>query len=116
MKTRTVALYGGNLVMSSIGTTLHNETGFHVQEFREKLPGSPAKPDADPPDVILFDLLAAQPDFAFSLLRDHPATILIGIDLNRNEMLVLTGATTPLKTADDLFQAIEKNGSTPILA
>jgi hypothetical protein len=41
---------------------------------------------------------------------------LIGIDLNRNEMLVLTGATTPLKTADDLFQAIEKNGSTPILA
>ena len=106
-KKRTVALYGSNLVMSTIGASLKEKPEFQVQQIQGLLPDFIDKLEAPPPDVILFDLAAAQPHFAIPLLRNHPTIMLIGVDLRSNQMLVLFGEQSRLLTADDLVHVIE---------
>ncbi len=106
-KKRTVALYGSNLVMSTIGASLQEKPEFQVQQIHGLLPDIIDKLDVPLPDVILFDLAAAQPHFAIPLLRNHPTIMLIGVDVKSNKMLVLLGEQSRLLTADDLVQVIE---------
>jgi DNA-binding NarL/FixJ family response regulator len=106
VNTRTVALYGDNLVMSTIGASLQQQPGIHVQRI-EGLPSEVVtKLDAAPPDVILFDLAGAQPQFTIPLLQNHPLITLIGIDLASNKMLVVSSEQSRLLTADDLLKII----------
>jgi hypothetical protein len=106
VNTRTVALYGGNLVMSTIGASLQQRPEFQVQRIEGLVSEILAKLDAAPPDVILFDLAAVMPDFAIPLLHTHPTIMLIGIDLVTNKMLVLSCEESRLLTADDLVKVI----------
>ncbi len=108
---RTVALYGSNLVMSTIGASLLERPEFDVQQIQGLLPDFIDKLAAPPPDVILFDLAAAQPHFAVPLLRSHPTIMLIGVDVKSNKMLVLLGEQSRLLTADDLVKVIEGGAS-----
>jgi len=108
---RTVALYGSNLVMSTIGASLQEKPEFQVQQIQGLLPDIIDKLEAPPPDVILFDLAAAEPHFAIPLLRNHPTIMLIGVDVRSNKMLVLFGEQSRLLTADDLVQVIEGGAS-----
>ena len=104
---RTVALYGSNLVMSTIGASLQEKQEFQVQQIQGLLPDFIDRLEAPPPDVILFDLAGTQPNFAVPLLRSHPTIMLIGVDVKNNKMLVLFGEQSRLLTADDLVQVIE---------
>ncbi len=96
--------------MSTIGASLQEKAEFQVQQIQGLLPDIIDKLDV-PPDVILFDLAAAEPHFAVPLLRNHPTIMLIGVDVSCNRMLVLSGEHSRLLTADDLVQVIE--GSIP---
>lgn len=106
MKTRKVVLYGGNLVMSTIGASLKGRPGFQVKEVRGSPPYQLEEAEATPPDIILFDLAQGQPHFTFSLLRNHPRVTLIGIDLMSNTMLVLSGKQSRLLTPEDLVEVM----------
>ena len=108
---RRIALYGSNLAMSIIRVSLQEKGEFQVQQIQGLLPDIFDKLKAPPPDVILFDLAAAQPHFAIPLLRNHPTIMLIGVDLSSNKMLVLFGEQSRLLTADDLVQVIEGGAS-----
>ena len=70
MKKRKVALIGTNLVMSTVAASLQQSPEFQVQEIKGKSSDIIDKLEAAPPEVILFDLSAAQPDFAVPLLLD----------------------------------------------
>jgi hypothetical protein len=107
VKTRTVLLWGGNLVMSTIGASLQRKPEFQLATLKEGLPGILAGLETAPPDVILFDLGAAQPDFVIPLLRRHPKILLIGVDLTNNTLLVLSGKPSGLLTVEDLVTVIE---------
>jgi hypothetical protein len=107
VKTRTVGLYGSNLMMSAIGISLREKAEFQVQQFEMALLDIAKTPNAAWPDVVLFDLATAPHDLAISLLQHHPATTLIGIDLTNNKMLVVSGEQSHLATADDLVKVIE---------
>ena len=108
---RRIALYGSNLAMSIIRVSLQEKAEFQVQQIQGLLPDIFDKLKAPPPDVILFDLAAAHPDFAVPLLRNHPSIMLIGVDLKNNNMLVLFGGKSRLLTTDDLMQVIERGPS-----
>lgn len=116
MKKQIVALYGTNLIMSTIGASLKQKPEFQVQEVKGLFPDIMDKLDAAPPDVILFDLAAAQPDFAIPLLRRHPTIRLIEVDLTNNKMLLLSGEQSRLMTMDDLTQIIEGGPTSRILS
>ncbi len=111
MKTRTVVLYGGNMVMSTIGASLRQKPQIQVQQVDGLIPDILDRLDAAPPDVILFDLAAAQPHFAIPLLRKHPKIVLIGVDLKIDKMLALSSEQSCLLTTDDLMNLIEGGAS-----
>lgn len=106
--TRKVGIYGSQLAMSIIGASLQEKPEFDVQRIDGLLPNIIDETDAAPPDVILFDLTAAQNHFAISLIRNHPTVMLIGVDLAGKKMLVLSGEEFDLLTVEDLVQAIQE--------
>ena len=105
MKKRTVALYSPNTVLSTIGACLQKNTVFQVEQIDGP---SEIIGKVSPPDVILFDFETAQPHFFLSMMRDHPTTMFIGVDLANNKMLVLSVDSSRQLTIEDLVQAIEK--------
>ena len=104
---RKVGIYGSRLIISAIGASLQQNPALDVQVFEEPLAGSFGEPGQARPDVIVFDIAGAPPKFAIPLMKAYPAIVLIGVDLARNEMLVLSGRQYPLLTAEDLVGAIQ---------
>jgi hypothetical protein len=104
-----VAIYGNNLVMSTIGKSLQERTPFQIHQIDHEFPDLREMSDSQNPDVILFDLASAPSDLPLSWLRKHSAYVMIGVDIENSKMLVLSGAQSRLLTTDDLVKAI-KNG------
>jgi DNA-binding NarL/FixJ family response regulator len=108
MKKKTVAFYGHNLVLSSIGAYLQNCPDFQVVSFEETPETCLRNGNTACPEVIFFDLAAKSSHFPVSLMCRHPEITLIGIDLTSHQMLVLSGESSRLLTIEDLLTAIEK--------
>jgi len=113
---QTVVLFGSSLVVSSIGASLQGCSGLQVMAVDLEASATAAMPSAAQrlaalrPDVVLFDLAAAQPDFAITLWKAQPDLLLIGVDLATNQALVLSGQPTRALTTEDLLQVIQRHG------
>jgi hypothetical protein len=103
---QTVALCGDSVVMSSIGATCRR-AGLRVVPLDTN--------EADPmeqlrrlsPDVILYDLGHPPADFVLHSLTEDSKRLLIGVDLDRDCMLVLAGQQERAVTTPDLVRVIE---------
>ncbi len=104
---RTVALYGNSLVVSSIGANLQGRAELQVRCVDTTLPDAASRLEALQPDIVIFDLAMAQPEFALALWKARPGLLLIGVDLTTGQALVLSGQPSRLLTMDDLLQVIE---------
>jgi hypothetical protein len=109
-KIRRVVLYGSDLVVSTIGANLRGRPGFQIVQIDPLLPDALQRLETARPDVVLFDLVGTQPDFAIAVLRKHPGLLLIGMDLRSDKMLVMSGEESRLLTAEDLLHVIEGGG------
>jgi hypothetical protein len=74
---------------------------------------SPPLPDVEAlealsPDVILFDVDLGQPEPIFTLLRDHPGLLLVGINPENEQVKLWSSAEGEVLTAEDLLQLIIK--------
>jgi hypothetical protein len=107
LKTRTVAIYGGNLVMSTLAAALRQKSQFHLRQMDVSEIDIPDGPDVVVPDAIVFDMVTAPPDFAVRCLREHPGILLIGVGLGDNRMLVFSGKQSRFLTVDDLARVLE---------
>jgi hypothetical protein len=110
---RTVALYGNSLVVSSIGASLQGRAGLQVLSVDSALPDAASRLGVLQPDVIIFDLAVAQPEFAIALWKTQSRLLLIGVDLTTGQALVLSGQPSRLLTRDDLLQVIESQTDKP---
>ena len=132
MKKRTrVAVYGSYLPMMSIAASLKAEPKLEVVPIG---PGSlQQRQDADQneipseveahalrieqeqpsghPDVIIFDIQAMQPALRQLLAGERPDTLLIGLDVSSNELLVLRGYTAQALSVADLVNLILQRDS-----
>ena len=106
-KIRTVVLYGSDLVVSTVGENLRGREGFQIFQIDPLLPDALQRLDGARPDVVLFDLAGAQPDFTITALRKNPGLLLIGVDLGSDKMLVMSGEESRLLTTEDLIQMVE---------
>ncbi len=101
-----VILYGNSVFLAGIRADLA------LRARVEVLAVEPGRPDAlaiirtRRPAALIFDLSAAQPDFAVSLLRDRPDLVLIGVDPSSDKLLVLSGRHEQPESAAGLVQAI----------
>lgn len=107
-KRRSVVFCGHNLVMSAMERSLHGHPEFEIQQINHERIGIGDIPCTALPDVIVFDLSTTPEHFAISALQACPMLLLIGIDIENDKMLVLSGRESRLLTADDLVQAIEQ--------
>jgi DNA-binding NarL/FixJ family response regulator len=106
---QTVVVVGKSLLMSSIGASLQDCAGLQVLTVAAEVNDAAHRVGVLQPDVVLFDLGAAQPDFAVTLWKGQPDLLLIGVDLATNEALVLSGKRTRAYTTEDLLQVIQRH-------
>jgi hypothetical protein len=106
-KMRTVVLYGPSLSVAAIGAGLAEKPGWQVIPLDSVSPAATRRLCRLRPDVVLFDLAAAQPEAAIPLLTEFPDLLLIGVDLANHQALVLSGEQPRLCTADDFVRLID---------
>jgi hypothetical protein len=104
-----VVLYGNSLLMAGVEASLRGRTGLDVVRIDATLPNVAQSLCALHPDVVIFDLATPLSNFQLpsSILQEHSGISLIGLDLNSNKVLVLSGQEHTVLAANDLAQVIQ---------
>src|SRR5512139_2694672 len=97
-----VVLYGNSLVLASLGASLKTYPGIELICLEAQPPAVAQQLWALCPTVVILDLGAVPPDLPFSLLREQPDLLLIGMDAAGDKLLVLSGQQAHSLTTDDL--------------
>ncbi len=103
---KTIVLYGNSLVISSFGASLQGISGLSILSLDAGLPDAVQRLQALKPDIVMFDLATAHPDFAITLWKTYPGLLLIGVDLPGGELLVLSGCREQVLNVSDLVEII----------
>jgi hypothetical protein len=103
-----VLLYGRSVILGTVGASLEGHPHLEVIALSSPLPAVPELA-ALAPDVVIFDIDAARPEPALSLLEARPSLLLIGIDPESEQLLVLSGLPRDALTIDDLVRVIDRS-------
>ena len=101
-----VAVCGSSLYMAALAASLQANPDVGVLRIPANTAALSQGLDELAPAVVVFDLGEIPGDLAFSLLRDRPEVILIGVDPSSDKMLVLSGRQEQPVSAAELLQAI----------
>ncbi len=112
---RVVALCGESLLIEGIEASLRDCEGVKIVLVDTSQPDAVGALDKLRPDIIIFDLTPSQLSCVITFLRTHTDVVSIGLDLDRDLALFLSGEWRMLRTVADLMQVIEarirvKNG------
>jgi hypothetical protein len=115
METRRVILYGKSVILGSVAASLRDVPGLEIVPLAPPLPRA-RELGALSPDVIIFDLEAAHPDAALSLLPARSRLLLIGVDPATDQMLLWSGEQSRALSMQDLVRTItERDGESRAL-
>jgi DNA-binding NarL/FixJ family response regulator len=106
-RVRVLALCGESLLIEGIEASLRDREGVEIVLLDTSRPDTVQVLDKLSPDIIVFDLTPSQLNCVFTFLRTHTDIVLIGLDLDRDLALVLSGEWRRLPTVADLMQVIE---------
>lgn len=110
-KQRRIILYGKSVIVGSVGAGLQDVPGLEI--IPVALPLRDAEDlGALAPDVIIFDLDAAHPDAALSMLRQQPELLLIGVDPASDKLVVVTARERRAAAVADLLEVIDRDTET----
>jgi hypothetical protein len=112
---RVLALCGESVLIEGLEASLRDREGVEIVLLDTSRPGEVQVLDKLRPDIIVFDLTPHQLSFVFTFLRTHIDVVLIGLDIDSDRVLFLSGEWRMLPTVADLMQVIEariqvKNG------
>ena len=105
MEKRQVVLYGNSIILGTLGASLRHYPHLEVIPLLVPLPTC-VELEAMGPDVIIFDLQATRPEGLFSLLESRPSLSLIGVDPDRNQVLIWSGRNLHELSTQDLVEVI----------
>jgi hypothetical protein len=114
-RVRVLALCGNSVLIEGIEASLKDREGLEIVHLDTSRPSAVQVLDRLSPDVIVFDLNPSQLSCVFTFLQTHTDVVLIGLDLDHDQALFLSGEWRMLPTVADLMQVIEariqlKNG------
>ncbi len=109
---RRVALCTNSVVVSSLGAILERRAGLEVVRIDPRSPDAVRRVGDLLPDVAIVDLTTAQSE-PILLLRKYPGLLLIGVDLNSNELMVLSGEPACPLTMENFVRVIEAGPLVP---
>ena len=102
-KRRRIVLFGNSLVVGTVGASLRRLPQYEVVS----LPTAQQNElEATAPDVVLFDLEAARPEAAFSLLERRPGLLVIGVSPDKNVAGIWSGKQLRELSMRDLVEVI----------
>ena len=102
-----LALCGESLLIEGIEASLRDREGVEIVHLNTSQPTAVQALDTLSPDIIVFDLTPSQLSNVFTFLRTHTNAVLIGLDLDRDQALFLSGEWCMLPSVADLMQVIE---------
>jgi DNA-binding NarL/FixJ family response regulator len=105
---RVLALCGESLLIESIEASLQDREGVEIVLLDTSRPGAVQVLDKLSPDIIVFDLTPSQLSCVYTFLRTHTDVVLIGLDIDRDLALFLSGGWRMVPTVADLMQLIEE--------
>jgi hypothetical protein len=110
-KQQRVILYGRTVILGTVGNSLQKRPQFEVISLEAPYPGV-QELGAMEPDVILFDTDTPRPEAAFALLATCPGLQLIGIDPDRDQVLLWSGQQLHELSVQDLVEVMhgERHG------
>jgi hypothetical protein len=94
-------------VVSIFGASLQGIPGLSILSIDAGLPDADQRLQALKPDIVMFDLATAHPNFAITLWDAYPGLLLIGVDLQKGELLVLSGCREQVLSVSDLVEVIQ---------
>ena len=106
-KRRRVILYGKSVIVGSVGASMRDVSGLEIVPLVPPLPEA-KELDALAPDAIIFDLEAAHPDAALSLLRQRPGLLLIGVDPSSDELVIVSSRQRRVVAVADLLDLVDR--------
>ncbi len=104
---RVLALCGESLLMEGIEASLKGCEGVEIVLVDTSQPDAGHVLDKLCPDIIVFDLTPSQLSRVITFLQTHTDVLSIGLDLQRDLALFLSGEWRRLPTVADLRQVIE---------
>lgn len=104
---RVIALCGDSVFIEGIEASLRDYAGVEIVRIDPARAGAVRKFDKHNPDIIVFDLTLRQLSSVFNLLRTYTDVLLIGLDIQCDQALFLSGEWRMLPTVADLMQWIE---------
>lgn len=108
-------LYGKSIILGTVGASLRRCADLEVLALTSPLP-SAQELGVLSPDVILFDLEAAHPDSALSLLETRPHLLLVGINPENDQMFLWSGEQGRVLNTQDLLHVIRVSQEDPPLS
>ncbi len=109
--TTRLILYGNSVFLAGIKAQLAHDPALELITVEAVRTDMVDWIRACQPQAVLFDLAMGYLDFAVALLHEHPGLLLIGVDPNRNELLVLSSQQKRAVAVADLLKVIQQKGS-----
>ena len=107
---RRVLLYGKSVILGTLEASLKRYPYMETRVLSAPFPTVQELRDMAP-DVVIFDVSAPRPEAAFALLETYPGLLLIGMDVDRDEMLVLSSHPAQALCITDLVEVIHQKDS-----
>lgn len=107
---RRVILYGGSVILGTVCASPARYPGLEIVAILPPLPDDAAL-EALAPDVILFDVAYGRPDAAFTLLKNCPDLLLVGINPENEQVRLWSSRQEDVVTADALLHIITRSSS-----
>ena len=100
---RRVVLLGNSVIVATVGVSLRRSPRDEVISLSGTQLDQLERVE---PDVVIFDLEAARPEAAFSLLERRPSLLVIGISPDRNQVRTWSGRQLRELSMQDLVGVI----------
>ena len=106
MISRSVLLFGQSLLLSLVAASLEQSPGLRVAQARTWADARRVLAEHIP-DVLIFDLTDAGESHLLPLLFKNPRLLLVGLDVETNQAVLLSGKEAQSLTLNQIKEIIE---------
>ncbi len=104
---KRVLLCGNSLFISGLQASLEIALGLGLQWIEPQPDRIRERIKAWKPEVLILETGLLKDKFSLSLLQDFPQLKLIGLDIEENQLLVISGSASKQPTTEELLHMIE---------
>lgn len=103
-----VLLYGSSLFIECLQASLEPVSELELERVEARPDLLRKRLDEDQPGVLILELGAAPGDFGLALLKEFPQLTLIGVDLESDNLMVLSMQKEAPQAVDGLVRLIRR--------